>query len=32
MSGLSIMLIAVVALLLGYFVYARWLEKTGNRI
>lgn len=28
MSGLSIMLIAVVALLLGYFVYARWLEKT----
>ena len=28
MSGLGIMLIAVVALLAGYFGYAKWLEKT----
>ena len=28
MSGLGIMLIAVVALLAGYFGYAKWLERT----
>ena len=27
MSGLGIMLIAVAALLAGYFGYAKWLEK-----
>ncbi len=28
MSGLGIMMIAIVALAVGYFGYARWLEKT----
>ncbi len=28
MTGLGIMMIAIVALLAGYFGYARWLEKT----
>ena len=28
MNGLTIMLIALVALAAGYFGYARWLEKT----
>ena len=28
MTGLGIMMIAIVALAVGYFGYARWLEKT----
>lgn len=28
MTGLGIMMIAIAALAVGYFVYARWLEKT----
>lgn len=28
MNGLTVMLIALVALACGYFGYARWLEKT----
>ena len=31
MNGLTIMLIALVALAAGYFGYARWLEKTWRR-
>lgn len=28
MTGLEVMLIAIVVLAIGYFGYAKWLEKT----